>query len=754
MSRTGQGGGAAGRKLYLKTRELLKPAKSCWRRRRRGTVWEFSQSGDMLPHSKGGGGGNTQHGRRRTMHQFKQESLPVSRAHRATAKSTSVSFSSTPMQFYNIHTLLDSGPILQPSPSPVLLSSAASYMPPASSLLHTTSLPNSAPPPHEDQPEHIDRLLEEVMMGLDILPNNNNNSNSGAPHCQPPLPPSSSSCTCASSGNNLAQNKQKSCTTGLLEAGPGFHRSTQVVAVARGASGSTSANHEIPNLQQQGEGELNKMLDRFLQSFEQHIDSFSAREEEDMVGDSSAEARKPYTVQSKYRKTKTQIITAHSPHLQNTRIFHPVIDSQTTELRLIDKAETLPSRSQPHSAVPPKHAEGTPGRVEAPAKQPNKRRKKKYLSSLEKKRVRVRNPVSTSDREDKQLQQMPVVKLERSGPLPVRVTLQGHNCQSLEVKDSLLSLEEPLVDKRSPSAGQPGSRRGRTKKNRQLLSLSNGGTTPPPTQLQHVEPCGTNEQLEKNQEGHEKGLTVQPQEEAEGPTGRGKKRGAESREETSDEATVAKRVCFGQMAQPTSETCIPSSESADFVSEQATTETEDEIDVETLSLTSEGDRLQREEREEKTLRNEIILEETEESLMDEEMQGSGDEIIDVDGDTDGRKDLEKHTDDYREEDRFQSRTAPSLLHFVSPPSHSEKGASVDSTGSWEEEDIDVIGGSSPVPDPVVISWTESSEGEEQEGDEDVDVVGEKKDYTSSVINATINKGELVNRKCQTEVLLH
>ncbi|TNN77680.1 BTB/POZ domain-containing protein 18 [Liparis tanakae] len=56
-SRTGQGGGAVGRKLYLKTRELLKSTKSGQRTRRRGKVWEFSQSGDALPDCKGGGGG-------------------------------------------------------------------------------------------------------------------------------------------------------------------------------------------------------------------------------------------------------------------------------------------------------------------------------------------------------------------------------------------------------------------------------------------------------------------------------------------------------------------------------------------------------------------------------------------------------------------------------------------------------------------------------------------------------------------------
>lgn len=71
VSRTGQGGGAAGRKLYLKTREFLKPAKSCQRRRVRCKMWEFSQSRDVLPYSEGGAG-NTQHRPRNATQPFNQ----------------------------------------------------------------------------------------------------------------------------------------------------------------------------------------------------------------------------------------------------------------------------------------------------------------------------------------------------------------------------------------------------------------------------------------------------------------------------------------------------------------------------------------------------------------------------------------------------------------------------------------------------------------------------------------------------------
>lgn len=313
-------------------------------------------------------------------------------------------------------------------------------------------------------------------------------------------------------------------------------------------------------------------------------------------------------------------------------------------------------------------------------------------------------------------------------------------------------LEQPLPDKQPHPKRK---RRGRPKKNGQLLVLSNDESPTTPIQLQPVEPCGRDEQLQSNQDRREEELTVLPQEQAKGSEGRVTKRGAESEEERKDEASVAKRVCFEQMIQPTPpETCLPSSEAA-------AVETEDVIDVEAVSLTSVGD--------EKTTWTEIKLGETDQNgeerrcLTDEEIESS-DEIIDVDGDSDGSTNL-KREDNWREwaeNIRCQNSTAPALLQLVkvkpsaSPPSLSLKEVSLRSTGSWEEDrdgDIDVIGGSSPLPDPVIISWTESSGGEEQEGGEEIDVTGENKDYTSSAA-FTMSKGELVNRKYHPEVLLH
>ncbi|XP_068571569.1 uncharacterized protein [Cebidichthys violaceus] len=659
-SRAGQGGGAVGRKLHLKTRELLKATKSSQRRRGRRKVWEFSQSGDALPYSEGGGG-NTQ--------QTNQNGLPAGWARRAKVKPTApVSFPSPHIRFYNVQTSSALSPSLQPSP-------AASYVPPASPLLLSTSPPPPAPPPHEEQPEHFDRLLEEVMMGLGILPNNNNNNNNSAPHSQPPLP--TGSVSYASCGDTLVQNKHRDRTSGLLQASPAFHGSTQVVAKARA---DVSSHRGPPALQQQGEGELNETLDHFLQSFEQHVDSCTANEEVETGGQSRSEASQPYTGLSKYRRSKTDR------------------RSQITELQQRDEAEKPPCKTSARRAAPPKDTEEVPVKVKAPAKQRKRRRKNEYLFSLEKKRAR--KPVSSRDaKRDEQLQQRPVVELERSDQLhkhsclevksPAKAKTSSSSSSSSSVKhprdslstkkypirsrftdahimDSLPFLEEPLRIKRRPAEGRPNCSRDEPNKKAQLLSLSIAESSTPPIQPQPVEPRGSDEQLEKNPERHEGEHTVEPQQEAEGAT----KRGAESEEVTSDKSTWIKRICY--------------------------------------TPTSVRDCLILEDRQNNTMWSE--LGQAEDSLTAEEM-----EITEVDGDPEG--------------DRCHSSRAPILSHFVtsvSPSSHSAEEVRLRSTGSWEEdEDIDVIGGCGPAPEPVIISWTESSEGEEEDEDEDedIDVVG-------------------------------
>nr|XP_020450433.1 uncharacterized protein LOC109957127 isoform X2 [Monopterus albus] len=731
-SRAGQGGGAVGRKLYLKTREFLTSAKSCQRTRRRGKVWEFSETGDTLPYSEKGGGGGAKSGRKTRAQQRNQDSLPVGTAQRARARpATPVSFSPFPMQLYN--GVSASSPSLQPPPSASLLSSAASYVSPTSSLLHTTS----HSPPSEDQFEHIDHLLEEVMMGLHILPNGNS---SGTKCAQPPIPTSSSRCTCASSGTNLAQNKQQDHTTGFLEAGPGVHGSTQVVNIAGGTCDSNSIASEVPVLQQHQEGELNDMLNNFLQLFEQHINSCSAREDEQMDDESSSVASQPYSDLSKYRKTTT----TPTPPLQNKHSRQPVGCPRTTALQQ--------SGAAAHSTHPPKHTKGTTSKARAPVR---RGRTSQLMFSLGREVVRGRKSVSSNDaktkipheQKDKQLQQVPVVILERSlvlghcqshdvkSPAKTKTSSASVKCsqdrsskknQSVwwstktypirsrlgEAKDSTTFLKEP----RAPSTGQPGVRKSRPKKNGQLPSSSNGESSSLPIQPQFVDPCGMEEQLENDQERQEEELTVQPQEEADGPTRRGKRTTVES-EETSDDATVVKRVCFEQVAQPATETPLPSFESADC--EAGTVETEDVIDVETVSLTGVGHCLQRDEQEENPVWSKSTVSQSEESLLDEETESSNAEFIEVDEDSDGINDLEKDTGDcheWVEKDRDQGGAAPVMSQFVSPPLHFAEQASLGSAVSREDEDIDVIGGSSPAPEPVFISWTESSEGEKDTGD--------------------------------------
>lgn len=267
------------------------------------------------------------------------------------------------------------------------------------------------------------------MMGLNILPNNNKD----ASQSQPPLRASSSSGTYTSSGQIFAQNRQQGRTIGLLEAGPGLQGSTRVVTVPRGAAGSSSANSEVPALQQQGDRELNEMLERFLLSFEQHVDNCSTRKEMVTGGQSCTEA--------------------------------PNRNSQITEQQRKNEAETTKRRSRPckpssvRRAFPSKNTAGTLKKDRAPAKRRKRRIKNHYLFSLEKKRVRVEKPASSSDakaqmvkdRRDKQLQLMPVVKLERSGPLPARVTLQTHSCQSLGAKVTDTSLSSPLTPLTMPT---------------------------------------------------------------------------------------------------------------------------------------------------------------------------------------------------------------------------------------------------------------------------------------------------------------
>ncbi|XP_037318435.2 uncharacterized protein LOC119211550 [Pungitius pungitius] len=594
-SRAGQGGGAVGRKLNLKTRELLRSTKT---RRRRGKVWEFSQSGDVLTNSEcggagGGRGGGGRRGEGSNTQKFNQDGHPVATARRARTKpAASVSFSC-------------------PSPSP-----AASTRPPS------LCLPPPAPPPNEEQPEHFDRLLEEVMMGLDILPISNS-----TPHPAPAVGGGYSTC-----GDTSVQNKGRTRAPSR-----GLHGSTRVTAKAR-------EDGEQPVLQQQGEGELSEMLEHFLQSFEQHVDSCTARAAEEEGGESC-------------------------------------------------------------QATPPKNTEEAQV-IRAAANKRRRWKKNKYPFSRERKRAGKLAALSAADaaaaaaRRDEQLRQLPVVKLERSGPLPDRVILHKLSCpeiksptkakagsssvkypqDSLIIKTypirsrltgahgtrSLSVLKEPCRIRRGRPEGKPNCCPDNANKEVLLLSLSHAESSSP-----------TIEQLEKNRERRDK-------EHAEGVA---KGVGKREAEEEDDESSGIKRIRSEHSAPR-----VPETSAASVPSARETQEAPQAVRC----------RLPAGEQSE----SEAKLGQAEDGSTDEQA-----ETPDVDG---VPEDDRCHSG--KAATRFVSEAPP-----VSPHVRSAREESVPSAGGWEEdEDVDVIGASVPVPEPVLINW--SSEGEEEDGDEDIDVV--------------------------------
>lgn len=183
------------------------------------------------------------------------------------------------------------------------------------------------------------------------------------------------------------------------------------------------ANGEV-----RAEGDLNEMLDQFLHSFEQHIDNCAAREEEEMTSEGTTEATQLYSTLNKYSRTKIQITEPHTPHPQRVHKARPA--QADHPIRHPDKTPHISSRV----VSSPSHTKKKPKRVRN--KQPRKRKAK---ISAEKKSVKKSAPLCNTrikimyDQVDIQLLQMPVVKLERSGPLPVRVTLQEPNCLDVKV---------------------------------------------------------------------------------------------------------------------------------------------------------------------------------------------------------------------------------------------------------------------------------------------------------------------------------
>ncbi|KAF7228262.1 uncharacterized protein [Nothobranchius furzeri] len=594
----GQGGGAVGRKLFLETRGAFQPARKCRRRRDRSKVLEVSQRGGRNPQQD------------------------------------------TPKPFNQFY----------PGSS-----SAASVPPAASSSLRTTHFPNTTLSPHEAQSEPMDRLLEEVMIGLDILPNSSKAAN-----------------------NTTSKEKTKAHVT------------------------------EAPGQQQQCEGELSEILENFLKSFEQHVDSCNTTQQNERDDGSLSEG---HMVQSRSSTAQT---SSHSSRPRKTR--RPVSGSETSEPQCEASSQSL---SLLHKVVCSRSASSkSMDKTQEKARTKRKRRTKQYLLSLEKKSVKKSASLTTieatvvSKLVDHQLQQKPMVRLERRKEM-----LQEQPCLSQKDKSPFKAKSHVSSGKSSEDISgenlqdyfqtnfypirsrvrrgeirdisafvdNPLPRRQHSPRQKRLLSSAKDGST-----LVQPQPVGsscTDEQSEKNQRENVDS-TTQAQEET--PARTGEKRSAGS-DGTNEGSPLNKKILLNQM---TPETYTPSSEASYFIPAAVALQ-----QVETVSL--------------KSL-----------SLPD--------------------KSPPKDSNDKERRSRDDGMTVVKEMEV--PESEQEKPLlSHDYGEEWigkleEDEDIDVIGGSSPVPNPVVICWTLSSDEEKEDGDEEIDVVGDKMD-SPSVIVSNVSKSE-------------
>lgn len=330
-SRAGQGGGAVGRKLYLKTREV--PIFTKGRKKGREKVIKSSPNKVVLPLPEG----------RRVLEGG-----------------------------CNPRTAPASTPSLHPTPSPGLWSSTGSYVSPASSILPNTPAP---PPPRDEQVEHIDRLLEEVMMGLDIFPN------IGA---QRVLPANSSSCTDATATGR--ENRQQGHAAAVVKEG--------------GSSGA--GNSKGPGPHQQGETDFREMLENFLSTFEQEIHGCAVTEDAEIQTGSPAGSCQAAANQ---QAAETQT-PARSQQLKPSA--HHTTRPQCTSSR----KKSVPNTPQTKR-----------GR--------NKYNPSQLQTSVPSSELNVRD---VQKQENQQLQQTPVVKLDRRVPLPDRVILRGNRLHNLNIK--------------------------------------------------------------------------------------------------------------------------------------------------------------------------------------------------------------------------------------------------------------------------------------------------------------------------------
>ncbi|CAG5990703.1 unnamed protein product [Menidia menidia] len=640
--RTGLGAGAVGRTLFLKSRESLKSGGRCPRRRGPAKEWDPGRSGDLtLPGGRGGGG--AQWGRKNAT---QQDCPPVSRTRRGADRLAPAPPSVPPRRPPD-----RSGPSLQPAAPHSLVSPAAPYASPAPSLLHTTALPPPAPPPPEDHPERIERLLEEVMMGLDILPHHKGSG--GARHSPP------------AGGSAAALSRQ------------------------RGPQAAT----EAPVLQQPCEGELSEMLDQFLQSFEQHVENERGADLPPQGGQPQAGRKRSHRRNAQSRTPDTS---------DGEEASQSSASSESTE-RVQEKARGVSRRRAKRRMSSQKIRKAAPSdstqKNRAPGGWTEQLQKtavveldrRSTLSALGCLGAGLQSPAEAERNQSSgRASQDSMIFKERLKYTSTKTYPIRSRFRKAPVMSNMSAPPEPLPHKPPPPAERPARHRGR-----------------PPKKVQRARI-----QPEGNQERPEQGLTAQPREAADEPAGGQRKRGAESRGDLSEGATAIKRVCSAQNSKPASGTPGSISESAAWEFPSAASEPEEVIDIETISLASSREHLSGAENKQEPALGKDILGKAGGSLTGEDTDSSTDDIIDVEGVRDSEDKEADRQDGLASSKRTANEAKDSLARTLRDQ---HTGAQWEEDEDQDgDHDIDVIGASSPVPDPVVIIWTESSEEEREE----------------------------------------
>lgn len=184
------------------------------------------------------------------------------------------------------------------------------------------------------------------MKGLDIL---QQRDREGAPHPESE-PPGSSSSAGRSSGD--ARNERQGPVT----------------------------DPEVPVLQQPYEGELSEMLEDFLQSFEQQVDSCNGREDETGDG-SSSEAGQPHASPSRSKRAETPTETPHELQLRNKKSPRPADPPETSEPQSEGSEETDRAASSESARKPEKaRAKQTKRKTQTCLFSSKKKAKKKVVS--------------------------------------------------------------------------------------------------------------------------------------------------------------------------------------------------------------------------------------------------------------------------------------------------------------------------------------------------------------------------------------